>query len=198
MSEPAVNSGAYHRPETVDQLTEQNVRTIAELEKAAQAHQTKASLIADRITRFCGSMPFVWVHVVWFTVWIVGNTVLPWKPIDPYPFSFLTLVVSLEAIFLSTFIMISENRQERMDTRRSHLDLQINLLAEQENTKMLKLLEAMAKKLGVDPSDDPDVEVLEQATRPEKLVEQIEASEAISEKSTDGADDRNLPTNHGT
>lgn len=72
------------------------------------------------------------------------------------------------------------NREERLDTRHSHSDLQINLLAEQENTKMLMLLEAMATKIGVDPSDDPDVEVLEQATRPEKLVEQIEASEAFS------------------
>ncbi|MEA3210353.1 MAG: hypothetical protein QOE70_3410 [Chthoniobacter sp.] len=121
-------------------------------------------------------MPFVWVHVVWFAVWIIGNTALPIKPIDPYPFNFLTLVVSLEAIFLSTFIMISENRQGRIDERRSHLDLQINLLAEQENTKMLKLLQGMATRLGVDPTKDPDVEVLEQATRPEKLVEQIEAT----------------------
>lgn len=171
-----VNESAYHHPHSVDELTAQNVSTIAELEKAAHAKQTFADMVADRITRFCGSMPFVWVHVIWFTVWIVGNTALPLKPIDPYPFSFLTLVVSLEAIFLSTFIMISENRQGRVDERRSHLDLQINLLAEQENTKMLKLLEGMAKKLGVDPSEDPDVEVLEQATRPEKLVEQIDGT----------------------
>ncbi|HZJ17561.1 MAG TPA: DUF1003 domain-containing protein [Chthoniobacteraceae bacterium] len=121
-------------------------------------------------------MTFVWVHVVWFAGWIVGNTALAIQPIDPYPFSFLTLVVSLEAIFLSTFIMISENRKSRIDERRSHLDLQINLLAEQENTKMLTLLEAMARKMGVDSKEDPDIEVLEQATRPEKLVEQIDAS----------------------
>ena len=172
-----VSSGeAYHRPKTVEQLTEQNVRTIADLEKAAQSQQTFADRVADRITRFCGSMPFVWVHVGWFTVWIIANTALPIKPIDPYPFSFLTLVVSLEAIFLSTFIMISENRQGRIDERRNHLDLQINLLAEQENTKMLKLLQGMARKMGIDPAADPDVEVLEQATRPEKLVEQIDES----------------------
>jgi|SRR5678816_4092960 uncharacterized membrane protein len=172
----AVDDSAYHHPQTVDQLTERNVSTIAELEKAAHARQTFADTVADRITRFCGSMTFVWVHVVWFAGWIVGNTALAIQPIDPYPFSFLTLVVSLEAIFLSTFIMISENRKSRIDERRSHLDLQINLLAEQENTKMLTLLEAMARKMGVDSKEDPDIEVLEQATRPEKLVEQIDAS----------------------
>ena len=183
MPTPAHNgSTPYHQPKTVDQLTEQNVKSIAELERAAQSHQTSADRVADRITRFCGSMPFVWVHVIWFTVWIIGNTELLAKPIDPYPFSFLTLVVSLEAIFLSTFIMISENRQGRIDERRSHLDLQVNLLAEQENTKTLQLLEGIARKLGVDPTDDPDIEVLEQATRPEKLVEQIDRGIEESEK----------------
>jgi uncharacterized membrane protein len=70
-------------------------------------------------------MAFVWVHVLLFSVWIIANTVMPIKSLDPYPFSFLTLVVSLEAIFLSTFILISENRQARIDERRNHLDLQI-------------------------------------------------------------------------
>jgi len=177
----------YHEPKSVDELTEQNVRTIADLERAAQAHQTSADRVADRITRFCGSMPFVWVHVVWFTVWILGNTEFLAKPIDPYPFSFLTLVVSLEAIFLSTFIMISENRQGRIDERRSHLDLQINLLAEQENTKTLQLLKEIAKKVGIDPSGDPDVDVLEQSTRPEKLVEQIDQGIAQAGKPSDSA-----------
>lgn len=171
----------YHRPKTVGELTRENVRSIAELERAAQAQQTRTDRIADRITRFCGSMPFVWVHVVWFTGWIAMNTLLPTKPLDPYPFNFLTLIVSLEAIFLSTFIMISENRQGRIDERRSHLDLQINLLSEQENTKMLKLLEGIANKLGVD-SGDPDVAILEQATRPQQLVEQIDETAREAER----------------
>jgi uncharacterized membrane protein len=167
---------SYHHPKTVEELTAQNVKSIANLERAAQVQLSSADRIADRITRFCGSMVFVWVHVLWFSVWIIANTVMPIKPLDPYPFSFLTLVVSLEAIFLSTFILISENRQARIDERRNHLDLQINLLAEQENTKTLQLLEQIANKLGVDAKTDPDVEVLEQATRPDKLLEQIDQS----------------------
>lgn len=171
----------YHHPRTVSELTAENVKSIAELERAAQAQQTRIDRVADRITRFCGSMPFVWVHVIWFASWILANTVLPMKPIDPYPFNFLTLIVSLEAIFLSTFIMISENRQGRIDERRSHLDLQINLLSEQENTKILMLLEGIAKKLGVE-SGDPDVAILEQATRPQQLVEQIDETAREMEK----------------
>ena len=110
MSPQSFDKPAVQHPSSVDQLTAQNVKAIAELEKAAQSQRSSADRVADRVTRFCGSMGFVWVHVVWFAAWIIGNTLLPIKAIDPYPFSFLTLVVSLEAIFLSTFIMISENR----------------------------------------------------------------------------------------
>jgi uncharacterized membrane protein len=166
----------YHSPSSVEELTAQNVQSIADLDREAKQSDSFTDRVASQITRFCGSMAFVWIHVVWFTVWIVANTVFFSKPIDPYPFSFLTLVVSLEAIFLSTFIMIAENRQERIDEPRSHLDLQINLLAEQENTKMLELLEKIARQVGVDPSDDPEVAVLEEATRPDELVKQIEES----------------------
>ena len=122
-------------------------------------------------------MVFVWAHVLWFGLWVAVNTLPSFhNRFDPYPFQLLTLVVSLEAIFLTTFIMISQNRQGRLADRRNYLDLQINLLAEQENTKMLQLLKGIAEKLGVDPTKDPEVEVLEQATRPEKLVEQIDES----------------------
>jgi uncharacterized membrane protein len=127
-------------------------------------------------------MLFVWLHLAWFGGWVVWNVLPAWHRIDPYPFNFLTLVVSLEAIFLSTFIMISENRQERIQERRSHLDLQINLLSEQENTKMLELLEKIAIRLGVDPSGDPTVGMLQEATQPEKLLEQIDASIDQAEK----------------
>jgi uncharacterized membrane protein len=163
----------YHHPKTAEQLTAKNVRTIAELERAAQKERSMADHVADLITRFCGTTWFVWVHVIWFGVWISANSGLFSKPFDPFPFNFLTLVVSLEAIFLSTFILISENRQSRVDQRRSNLDLQINLLTEQENTKMLQLLKEICHKLEIDPDKDPSVALLEQATRPDKLLDQI-------------------------
>ena len=104
---------------------------------------------------------------------------------DPYPFTFLTLVVSLEAIFLSAFILIAQNRAAVLSERRNQLDLQINLLTEQENTRMLQLLSAVARKLDVAVRDDPSAEVLAQATRPETLAEQIERA-AEDDESGDG------------
>ncbi len=163
-------------PQTVEQVTARNIETIAELERTAQSQQSSADRVAGSISRFCGSIVFVWVHVVFFTGWILANTVLPITPFDKFPFSFLTLAVSLEAIFLSTFILISENREARINERRSHLDLQINLLAEQENTKMLQLLNKIAAQLGIQSSNDPAVSVLEQHTAPERVMAQIDES----------------------
>lgn len=161
------------QPRTVEDLTRHNIETVATLEEAANSQRTRGDVIADTIAGFCGSMTFFWVHVVWFTLWIGANTLLPIHHFDTYPFQFLTLVVSLEAIFLSTFIMISQNRQERLNSRRNHLDLQINLLSEQENSKMLSMLEAIMQRMDIQEGD-PEVHVLTQATSPEKLMEQIE------------------------
>jgi uncharacterized membrane protein len=144
------------------------------LEEAAKANRSSADRIADLIAAFCGSITFVWVHVIWFGAWVFANTLPGTKPFDPFPFTFLTLIVSLEAIFLSTFILISQNHETRLSERRNHLDLQINLLTEQENTKMLRMLERIAEKVGANTDDDPSLQVLDQATNPEKLVEQIE------------------------
>jgi uncharacterized membrane protein len=168
------NSTGYRSGETEAEVTRENVRAMRELERAAMARRTGADRVAAAIARFCGSMTFVWIHVAVFAFWI-GYNVLPWfKPFDPYPFTFLTLVVSLEAIFLSTFILISQNYDMRVSERRNQLDLQINLLAEQENTKALQILERIAKKVGAHLSDDPQVRALEEATRPDALVQQIE------------------------
>jgi len=167
-------SSDYHTPRTVEDVTERNVQAILQLEEAAKANRSNADRIADLIAAFCGSMTFVWVHVIWFGAWVFVNTSPGIKPFDPFPFTFLTLIVSLEAIFLSTFILISQNHETRLSERRNHLDLQINLLTEQENTKMLRMLERIAKKVGANTDDDPSLQVLDQATNPEKLVEQIE------------------------
>jgi uncharacterized membrane protein len=178
-------SPLYHQPHTVEDLTKQNVHTIVELEETAKANRDKTDRMADAIAQFCGSFTFVWVHLIWFIAWIVINLISGLPKFDPYPFTFLTLVVSLEAIFLSTFILISQNHDARISERRNHLDLQINLLTEQENTKVLKLLQNIAEKVGANLQDDPSLQVLEQSTRPEKLVKQIEeAAEKAEQKQT--------------
>jgi uncharacterized membrane protein len=168
------HGAACHEPGTAEALTDRNVRTIVELERSARAARGAADRLADAIARFCGTLTFVWVHVVWFAAWIVLNVWPGGHHPDPYPFTFLTLVVSLEAIFLSTFILISQNQENKVSERRSQLDLQINLLTEQENTKMLRMLKSIAEKVGADVAGDPELAVLEESTRPENLVAQIE------------------------
>jgi uncharacterized membrane protein len=163
-----------HEPRNVADVTRENVQAMRRLEQLALANRTFADRIAECVARFCGSIVFVWIHVAMFAAWILWN-VLPGLPrFDPYPFTFLTLCVSLEAIFLSSFILISQNYEMRISDRRNQLDLQINLLSEQENTKMLQLLERIAERVGAGDAEDGEVRALEQATRPETLARQID------------------------
>jgi uncharacterized membrane protein len=161
---------------TVAELLQANVETIRRLEVKALQPQSLTDRLASKVERFAGSPQFIWIHVVWFAAWIIANTVAPIRHFDPFPFTFLTLVVSLEAIFLSAFILMSQNVSSALSERRNQLDLQINLLTEQENTKMLKLLAAIGKHLGVRECDDPDLRILEEDTRPEQLARQIDRS----------------------
>jgi uncharacterized membrane protein len=160
-----------------DDLTRENVQSMRRVEEMALANRSRADRIAAFIARFCGSMSFVWLHVLAFASWIVANSWPGLAHWDPYPFTFLTLVVSLEAIFLSSFILISQNYELRISERRNQLDLQINLLTEQENTKMIQILERIAKKVGVDTGSDPEVRILKEDIDPEKLVAQIEQAQ---------------------
>ena len=153
---------------------EKNIKAIAKIEEAQRDKRTVGEKISEAIAAFCGSMVFVYVHVVWFGVWI-GVNVVPQFQFDPFPFTFLTLVVSLEAIFLSTFILISQNHETQVADRRNHLDLQINMLAEQENTKMIELLQLIATKVGVE-MNDLDTQTLLQPMRPDRIVEQIKTA----------------------
>jgi uncharacterized membrane protein len=162
---------------SADDLTRRNVELIRQLEESAKQERSRSDLVAEAIANFCGSMTFVWVHVVWFGGWILLNFVPGVPHLDPFPFTFLTLIVSLEAIFLSTFILISQNHDTRISERRNHLDLQINLLSEQENTKMIRMLQAIADKVGAELSPDPHLQALSEETEPERLIQQIEEHE---------------------
>ncbi|MES2981500.1 MAG: DUF1003 domain-containing protein [Verrucomicrobiota bacterium] len=166
----------------MEEVTAANVRTIKQLEKAAQRDESFGDRIATEINRVCGSMTFLWLNAFGFIAWMSVNTVMLEKPWDPFPFSFLTLVVSLEAIFLSIFLLIAGNRQARVAERRSHLDLQINLLAEQENTKAMTLLRLIAEKLEVEQEVDEEFAVLEQSTSAETLIGQIDSMDQETDK----------------
>lgn len=170
------------QPRTVEDMVQQNIETIGQLDEVVRARRTVMDHTVDSITAFCGSLTFIWVHLLWFSLWVAYNLHFGTASFDPYPFPFLIFIVSLEAIFLSTFILISQNRELKLIERRSQLDLHINLLTEQENTKMLMMLQRIADKIGADVNHDPDIKVLQQATQHEKLVEQIERASETKHK----------------
>ena len=174
-----------HSAQAAAELTRANVRAMQRLEDMATRDRDFADRVANFIAAFCGSMTFVWCHVALFAGWLAWNSLPGLHHFDPYPFTFLTLCVSLEAIFLSSFILISQNYEMRVTERRNRLDLQIDLLAEQENTKMLQLLERIARKVGATAHDDPELRALEQATRPETLASQIEEAYRQHESASD-------------
>jgi uncharacterized membrane protein len=117
----------------------------------ALANRSFTDKIADEITAISGSVPFLIAHIYWFIVWILINTnAIPgFVAFDPFPFGLLTMIVSLEAIVLSVFVLLSQNRGAKIDSLREELDLQINLIAEEEITKCLEMLAALHKKMGI-------------------------------------------------
>lgn len=155
--------------------TKSNVEKVAAIEAEQKARRTIGEKVAEFVAAFCGSMIFVYVHIVWFGGWIIVNSLFRQFQFDPFPYTFLTLVVSLEAIFLSTFILISQNHETQLTERRNHLDLQINMLSEQENTKMLDLLQRIAVKVGIE-NDDPETAALLEPMEPGQLIQQIVAA----------------------
>jgi uncharacterized membrane protein len=150
---------------------------IAELTARQQADAREARFsdrLADRITAFAGSMPFVLVHLSVYGGWIVVNLgVVPGiAPFDP-SFVMLAMVASVEAIFLSTFILISQNRMAAAADRRADLDLHINLLAEHELTKLAELVQRMATRLGVS-TDDPQFRDITRDIEPLQVLDALD------------------------
>ncbi len=135
---------------------QKNIDTILKLEKEAVKNLSAVDHLADKVTRFAGSSPFILIHIIWFGGWILMNSgIIPGiKPFDPFPFSFLTLVVSLEAIFLTLLVLMSQNRMTKEADKRAHLDLQINMLDEQETTTILKMCQKITKHLGLEEDTD--------------------------------------------
>ena len=155
-----------------------NIASLLEVRRADERKKSLQEKTADLLTRFSGSMLFVYVHAIWFGVWIALNTgLLGRKPFDPFPFSLLTLAVSLEAIFLSTFVLISQNHAGQIAEKRAELDLQINLLSEHEITRLLKLMDRVANHLGIDVAEKSEVEELKKDVGAKDVLGEIESRE---------------------
>ena len=159
----------------IENFTEKNIETILCEEEERRKHQPAAYKAVQAIARFSGSLSFLWSQFAWFSIWIGYN--VTFKPFDPYPFPFLMLVVSLEAIFLSVLILISQNMSARESERRHHLDLQMNLLTEHETTAMLRLMTRIADALQVDPAHQEEVRRFAHKTDPAAVLGQIVKAE---------------------
>jgi len=161
-------------------VVHRNISALLEVRRQVEAQRTRQSRIVDSITSFTGSLPFVYLHVLLFGGWIVVNVggIPGIKSFDPFPFVMLAMWASVEAIFLSTFVLITQNRMAQLAERRAELDLQISLLAEHEVTRLLTMVEAIGSHLGVHFQGE-GLEELKRDVAPEKVLEEIEhATEA--------------------
>ena len=157
-------------------VLERNIRSLQERHEREDARATVEEKVARAVTDFTGSMRFVYLHLVIFGGWIVGN--VGWIPGVPRwdpSFVVLAMVASVKAIFLSTFVLITQNRMAAMAERRANLDLQINLLAEHEITKLIALSSAIAAKMGATVEGGPEIEALKQDIQPEAVLDELEA-----------------------
>jgi len=186
MSQTIKNSedNESHRKDNhgLSKVIERNIRTIIHLRTKASRDRNLQTRIADAITSFSGRMIFVYIHIVWFGIWIIQNT--GWfglRPFDPFPYGLLTMIVSLEAIFLSTFVLISQNRLSEESDRRADLNLQIGLLTEHELTRVLQMLDAIQDKLGIIDHANSELADLEMETKPEDVLAEIHRLQAIEQ-----------------
>src|SRR5512141_1292987 len=158
----------------LSKVIERNIRTIIHLRTRAAQQRGVQDRIADAITSFSGRMIFAYVHIVWFGIWILLNTGHSGvRPFDPFPYGLLTMIVSLEAIFLSTFVLISQNRLSEEAEYRADLDLHIGLLTEHELTRVLQMLDAIQDKMGIENNEESELADLEMETMPEDVLAEI-------------------------
>jgi uncharacterized membrane protein len=152
--------------ENVGGAIRRNIDAIARMEADFHQQRSFSHRVVDRIADFCGTMTFVLLHVAIYGGWVLINLgLLPIAPrFDPYPFMLLSVLVGLEAIFLSTFVLMKQNRMGQRADDRAHLDLQVNLLAEREMTLLLEMLQGVSEKLGVRMRHEELKELLEETS----------------------------------
>ncbi|MXQ12461.1 DUF1003 domain-containing protein [Microvirga makkahensis] len=168
-------------------VLERNINILRERRQRDESQAGLQDRLAEAITRFSGSMVFVYLHLALVGAWTLLNAgLLPGiAPFDP-TFVILATIASVEAIFLSTFVLISQNRAAAAADRRAELDLQTNLLSEHEITRLLSLTRAIAQRLGVDEAHDPSLDELEQHVAPEKVLEKLAQDENETDTRGDG------------
>lgn len=162
-------------------IVERNIASLLNQRKQEALNMSNQDKIADVITRFAGSMAFVYIHLCLFGLWIIWN--LGWLGLRPFDESFVVLAMfaSVEAIFLSTFVLISQNRASIQSDKRADLDLQVSLLSEHEITHLITLVKAIAKKMDIEDANHPELEELAQDIRPENVMQTMDKKEKNKE-----------------
>lgn len=158
-------------------IVARNIEALINKRHEHDRQKTREEKIADAITRFTGSMTFVYLHIALFGAWIVIN--LGWVPLPQFDPTFvvLAMVASVEAIFLSTFVLISQNRMAALADKRADLDLQVSLLSEHEVTRLITLVTAIARRLELEEAHDPELHELQHDVAPETVLDKIDQTE---------------------
>ena len=151
-------------------------KIIRSIKAQSDAKRKPTEIMADWLTKVFGSMTFLMLNVFWFTVWIVINMgMVPGvKPFDPFPFGLMTMIVSLEAIALAIIVLISQNRASKISDIREETALQIDLISEEEITKLIKLHVMILKQQGIDISEDEELTKMLQPISPEQIEKALE------------------------
>ena len=179
MNARAENLSEQSKDSLVSPVTlRRNIASLREDRQAAEKMRSLGERIADTVTGFAGSMYSVGFHLLLYGGWLLYNSgVFPVEPFDPYPFVMLAMTASVEAIFLTTFVLISQNRNALMEERREDLGLHINLLTEHEITRMAQLMDLMANRLGLQDEEKPELADIKQEVAPVAVLRTIDEAE---------------------
>lgn len=151
-----------------------HIGTMRAIKAAHARERTRVERIADWMTQSASSAGFLLFHIGWFATWIILNTgILPFEPFDPFPFGLLTMIVSLEAIFLSIFVLMTQNRESHIAEVREELALQVALRMEAEVTKTLQLVAGLFTRLGHKVGEDPELQEMLQPLQAEEMEREL-------------------------
>lgn len=159
-------------------IVDRNIAALVERRRQDYEATSAHDKIADVVTGFAGSLKFVYLHLVIYGAWIVIN--VGWVPAVPRfdpTFVVLAMVASVEAIFISTFVLVSQNRMAAQTERRAELDLQISLLSEHEITRLIELVTEMARRMDIEAADRSELRELAADVQPEAVLDRLKASE---------------------
>src|SRR6202050_745589 len=157
--------------------SQSHIDSIVRQEEEALERRSSAERLADAVGSFAGSLLFVMLHLVLLIAWLLINSgeIPSARPFDPYPFQLLGVIVAIEAVILSSFILMRQNRMMRRGERRDHLNLQVDLLAEKEITKVLQMVHAICGKMGLQNiMADQEIRELSQPTSIESITQTLE------------------------